>query len=426
METTDPKSGSAYHWYVLALLFVIATINTIDRNLVPALAEPIRSEFNLSDSQFGFLAGMVFAISYSLVGIPIGLLIDRVNRSRFLAGLLAAWSGATMFGGLVTSFPGLILARTAVAAAESGGNPTSMSLISDYFPKSRRGTAIGIYFGHGAIALFLVFTMAGFVAANYGWRTAFFLAGAPGLVLSVLVVLTLREPKRGTFDPLPNKQEPRPGLSAILKVMLGNRTLLLLSSAAVLTIVGQTGISAFLTAFYIRLHGLPIEQAGIVVGLILGGASAIGTPVGGILADVLSRRSPGGGCYFVAGLTLFSIPLAIFGLVSSNLVTSVVFLFVYKVLISSFYGATFATFLGEAPVIMRGALMAFLLVAMNLVGYGFGPQIAGIFSDLFRLAGIANPLRWALVLVTGVFVFSSLLYFLAGRSLQMQRSPATN
>lgn len=405
-------------WYVLAVLTVVATLNTIDRNLVPALAEPIRAEFGLNDTQFGFLAGMVFAVAYSVIGVPIGLLVDRMNRVRLLATLQGFWSGATIAGGLAASFTGLIFARMAVAGAESGGNPTSVSLISDYFPRNRRATAIGFYFSHGALALFIVFSLAGVIAANYGWRAAFLMAGIPGLVFSVLVLLTLMDPGRGMFEPAPVADTRKAGLGEILRIMATNRILRPLGLAAILTIVGQTGISAFLTAFYIRVHDLSLAQAGLIVGLILGGASGFGTPVGGFLADLLSRKSTSSGCYFVAAVTVLSIPLAILGLTVSALMVSIAFLFLYKVLISSFYGATLSTCVEASPVNVRGSVMTYLLVAMNLVGYGFGPQISGILSDLYNNAGLADPLRWALVTVTATFGFSGAMYVQAGRSLQ--------
>ena len=412
----DTSTGNGYRWYALALLVTIYTIYNVDRNLVPALAEPIKTEFGLSDSQLGLVAGLVYAASYCVAGLPLGLLCDRVNRSRLIAALLAVWSAATVLGGFVTSYTTLILARIGVAAAESGASPTCISLITDFFPKHQRATAIGLFFLSTSFGVALGYAMAGIVAMHWGWRTAFFVGGAPGLLLAVVVLLTLREPKRGAFDPEAQTIEQRSSFRAVTKLVWQQPTLLYLSIGGVAIIAGQSGILTFLAPFLIRVHQLPIDKAGLVIALIIGGGTAIGTTVGGVLADYLSKRSPSAGCQFVACTTFMAMPFAVAGLLAPGIVAAVACLFCYVMLITCFYGATFATYLGQAPATMRGALGAFLVVLFNLVGYGFGPQLSGLFSDLFRSVGIQEPLRWALVVTTLLYPISGIFYLLAGRS----------
>jgi predicted MFS family arabinose efflux permease len=274
-----------------------------------------------------------------------------------------------MVTGAVGSFVVLVLARMGVAAAESGGNPTSISLIGDYFEPKERATAVGVFYANNAIAMFLVFSLAGYVAAEYGWRTAFLLAGVPGLVLSVVILLTLPEPQRGALDGIEQPEtEVRPKLREIVKVMLGDQTLLLLTAGAVLHVAGQAGITAFVAPFFIRMHDLPLAQAGLVTGAIIGGASLVGAAAGGVVADRMERKAAGGGCYFVSTVIALAALFAIAGLALPDLWLAVGFLFLYVGFASSFCGGTFATIFEAAPGHMRGAISAYVMLAMNLGG----------------------------------------------------------
>lgn len=138
-------------WWALALLGLVYTLHTIDRNIISAVVEPIKHEFQLSDRAVGALSGMAHSVAFALAVLPLGWLVDRVNRTRLLAGLLALWSGLTALSGLAGSYVGLLLARFGVGAAEAGSSPACMSLISDIFPAGRRASAIGIFYLSTAI-----------------------------------------------------------------------------------------------------------------------------------------------------------------------------------------------------------------------------------------------------------------------------------
>lgn len=416
------QPATAYRWYVLVLVFAIGILNMMDRTIVPALAEPLRAEFHLNDSQFGFLSGLVYAVSFTVCCVPISVLIDRVNRAKLLGCLVAAWGGATMLLGLATSFPVLILTRMGVASAESGGNPTAISILSDYFPPEKRATAIGVFYAANGIAAFLAFALAGWIGATYGWRTAFVCAGAPGIILGLLALLTLREPKRGAFDP-PTAQEPtekpsRPSRTQVARLMVANRTLRLLTIASILSVFGVAGVGAFTASFFFRVHHLPLAQAGFVTGLVMGGAYAAGAIVGGFLSDRLSRRSAGGGCHMIGVATLLAAPCAVGGFLTPSLWVSVVLIFIFKMLVGAFYGATFAGVTHAAPVAVRGAVITFMMLIMNLCGSGGGPQLTGVLSDLFNAAGYADPLKWALATVSSIFLLSGVVFIQAAGSIE--------
>jgi predicted MFS family arabinose efflux permease len=410
-----------YRWFALGILFLVSVLNTVDKMLIPALAEPLRTEFSLSDSELGLLIGLLFSVAYGLASIPMGMLIDRVNRTRLLAFLLLAWSVLTLLSAKTSSLIGLAACRVGVAAAESGGNPTTLSLLSDYFPKEERGKAIGIFSANSAIATVLVFTTAGFLATEHGWRAVFVVASIPGLILGALIFLTLKEPRRGTYDPRPHDgSHQAPGFGKVVKSILANKTLLWVTGAAVFVIIGQAGSGAFTATFFVRVHELSLAQAGLVTGVVLGGGFAIGTITGGFIADRASRKSAGGGCHFMAAVTLLAVPFGIIAFTVPFVSVSVVSLFLFQVLGTCFYGATLSTILELSPLSMRGSIMTYITLIMNLGGYGLGPQFTGILSDLFGWAGAAEPLRWGLVAIVCIMSVSASFYYIAARRLDTQ------
>ncbi|MGI9592688.1 MAG: MFS transporter, partial [Myxococcota bacterium] len=189
--------SDSYRRYALGLLLVVYVFNFIDRQILAILAEPIAKELDLSDTALGFLGGVAFAVFYTFAGIPIARWADRGTRRSIIALGLLVWSGMTAVTGLSRSFAHLALARVGVGLGEAACSPPAHSLLSDYFPPERRGTAFSIYslgipIG-GAIGTFA----GGWIVEFFDWRTAFFAVGLPGVVLALVVRLTLREPPRG-------------------------------------------------------------------------------------------------------------------------------------------------------------------------------------------------------------------------------------
>lgn len=416
-ERTDGHGRRLFDhpWFFVATLTLLFATQTIDRNLISVLAEPIKHEFALSDAQLGLLSGTVFAISYVIAGIPVGMLVDRTHRVRLIAALLAVWSGLTLLTGTARSFTGMVLARIGIAAAESGATPTCMSLLSDVIPKRQRATAMGIFHSASPLGLLLGFSLGGWIAAHYGWRAAFFLAGVPGLLLSAFVLFALREPRRGAMEEggaLTSDTRAFP-LAVVVGELWRRKVLRWLIVACVLTIAGQASIGAFFAPFLIRVHGLPIAEVGLIVGLTLGIGGMLGTALGGVFSDWSDRRSPVGGIRMAALTMLASAVLAVAGLLQPNLALAIALLGGYILLMSFYYGAVYNTFVSNTPVPMRGSAIAVMIILMNLLGYGLGPQVAGILSDLFGGAGIADSLRWALVCTSGFFVLAGLCFRIA-------------
>jgi MFS family permease len=215
--SATPAKIGAYAWYALFVLVLVYIINFIDRQILSILVTDIKADLKVSDAQIGFLYGTAFAVFYALFGIPLGRLADSWYRGRLMAMGLALWSSMTAFSGFANSFGMLAAARIGVGIGEASASPAAYSMISDYFPKERRATALSIYSSGLYIGGALSLPIGGFVVSRWkaafpnpetaplglaGWQAAFLAVGVPGLLLA-LWVLTLREPQRGASDGLP-------------------------------------------------------------------------------------------------------------------------------------------------------------------------------------------------------------------------------
>ena len=216
------RVGGPYSWYVLGVLVLVYVFNFIDRQIMAILAEDIKAHLGVSDSELGFLYGTVFGVFYALFGIPLGRLADMWHRMRLLTIGLTLWSAMTALSGLAGNFAQLAAARIGVGVGEASASPVAYSVLSDYFPKEQRATALsiyssGIYIG-GGLSLFVGgLTVERWNAAFpdggplglVGWQAAFMAVGIPGLLLA-LWVATLKEPIRGLSEGIVMPQEPRP------------------------------------------------------------------------------------------------------------------------------------------------------------------------------------------------------------------------
>lgn len=214
-DSRMPPVGGAYAKYVLALLVLVYAMNFIDRQILAILAEDIKRDLKLSDADLGFLYGTAFAVFYALFGIPLGRLADNWVRTRLLSLGLFVWSAMTALSGLSTNFLQLSLARVGVGIGEASASPSAFSMLSDWFPREKRATALaiysaGLYLGGGVSLLIGAVVVRAWNAAYplggplglVGWQAAFLAVGFPGMLLS-LWVSTLKEPIRGRAEGLP-------------------------------------------------------------------------------------------------------------------------------------------------------------------------------------------------------------------------------
>src|SRR5277367_1862603 len=197
-ESLNPvRSSNTYRNYVLGMLTLVYVFNFVDRQLLVILQESIKKELHLSDTQLGLLSGFTFAIFYVTLGIPIARFADKRNRRNIVAMSLSLWSIMTALSGTARNFFQLLLARIGVGVGEAGGSPPAHAMISDYFPPEKRSTALSVYSTGIYIGILIGFLMGGYLNQHLGWRTAFFVLGIPGILFSLLLYTTVKEPRRG-------------------------------------------------------------------------------------------------------------------------------------------------------------------------------------------------------------------------------------
>ena len=416
----------ARHWYALAILTLIYACHFLDRMMVSIIVEPVRREFSLSDGQIGLLTGLAYGVMFALAGIPLGLMIDRMNRVKLLALLVAIWSGMTAFSSVAQNFVQLLIARMGVGASEAGGSPTSLSLISDLFPPSKRSTAVGCFFLSNAVGAVLAIFIGGFVAAKYGWRSAMLMAGVPGMILAVVLILSVREPRRGAMDTnTVNKLDgdttarAAPGLMEVVREIARERAMLHLLAGISLASAGVATIGAWLPAFVMRFHGLNIKEAGLAVALASGFFGAFGSVIGGMASDRLAKTRARRRMDISAVVCISAAALAIVGLLLPGASTAVGALCVAMMVAFVVFPAAFGGMLGLAKPHMRGTTSASMQICVNLVGYGFGPALVGILSDRF---GGGQSLRYAMISVICLcFPWAALHFCLSARAFDRRR-----
>jgi MFS family permease len=398
--------------YMLALLYAAYVLNFVDRQLMTLLLNDIRKDLGLSDWQLGLASGTSFAVLYTAASIPVAYLADRSNRTRLLAICIGLWSVMTAACGFVGSFMQLLLARMGVAIGESGGLPASLAIIADLFPRHVRHTKLGIYFSAAAIGTMLSYVIGGYINAAIGWRWTFMVFAVPGVLLSLLLALTGREPKRGQFGDAPAevKRTILSALVALLKVPVC-RQLYIATALANLTLYA---LLTWAPSVALRSFALDTATVGLVMGVLGGGATAISIIGTGWLSDRLHAMSASAPIYMVAGCTLvlaLLLPVCFFA--PNFTVFVVAFTLCYAV------GATYsapciAAVQEAAPPDLKAMSSAILLMLGTLAGLGLGPLLIGIISDLLLPAYGDESLRYSLLVLSPIAAASSAVYLYSG------------
>jgi len=419
------ETSPIYRGYALVLLIAMFTLATIDRTILSILVEPIKREYGLSDTQIGALTGLAFAVPLSLFIIPIGILADRTRRVPLIGILMLAWSSLTALTGVAHSFLMLIVARMGLGAAEAGAAPIFMSLATDMFSKERRGTVLGWLYFSSPLGVAIGLALGGFIASHFGWRAAFFVVGVPGVLLAILALLTLREPRREIAADEPGSAPAGPSsLAAVLRLVRGNSVLQYLLLAGGFCIGGQAACSTFMAPFLIRVHGLDIGQAGTLLALTYGLGGMVGLPLGGFVTDHVRRRYPGRELGLFGTVNIGVSLCAAGAFLVPDWEIAVTLLAIYAAGAVFYYGVLFSTFVSETPPHLRTSASALLFLVMNLFGYGVAPQFAGIASDAAQALGFASPLRIALVSSGSLIAVGGLFLILAGRAMRRARAAA--
>jgi MFS family permease len=395
-EGTAPAHtlSKGYVRYAMVVLLIIYIFNFLDRQIVNILGADIKAELKIGDKEFGALAGTAFAFLYTFMGIPIARLAERRNRPIIMSTSLAIWSGFTALCGLATGFWQFALARVGVGIGEAGGTPPAHSLITDYTPKEKRASALAFYSMGVPLGTLVGLIFGGLIADLYGWRTAFYVAGLPGLALAVITWLTLKEtrPKQGKVALAPHKAS----ILEVFKVLLFSKpTFWLIAFGAAVKSFISYGQASFHPIFFFGNHGPAVAAAaqdfgmgektrffvGLIIGLISGIAGAASSIFGGYLADKLGKKDIRNTMWPPAIAALVSVPIYIAAILSPDMWTAFTLLIVPYLLNYFWYGPVYSTTQGLVQPYMRATAAAILLFVINMLGLGLGPFIVGLISD---------------------------------------------
>lgn len=392
---------------LLWVLLIVYIFNFLDRQIVNILAEPIKGHLQLSDTELGLLAGPAFAVFYALLGIPIARHADRegTNRVRLIALALAIWSAMTAVCGLAQNFVQLLLARIGVGIGEAGCTPAAHSLITDSVAPEKRSSAIAFYGLGVPIGSLLGLVIGGIVNDLYGWRVALMLVGLPGIILALVILIVLREPRHlkpaetvtATTTP-PYGQLPTGQLStaeALREIFASRAFVFILIAASVTAFLGY-GKALWTISFFIRSHGLSTTQAGLGMAVVLGLAAAFGTWLGGKAADKYGARDKRHILTFPAYGMAIVAPILFLGYYMEHWLIAMALLVVPSIVNNAYYGPAYGSVQGLVRPQARAMAASIMLFGQNLIGLGFGPLLFGMLSDYLEPAYGQESVRYVL------------------------------
>lgn len=418
MSAPYTEFSPAYRRVVLALLVVCYVFNFIDRQLMTILLEPIKTEFGASDTAMGFLTGFAFALFYATLGVPVARLADRWSRRNVLAIAMVLWSGLTALCGAAGSFWQMALLRVGVGVGEAGGTPPSQSLIADYFPPEQRATAMGIHATGPQIGVLLGMFGGAIIAESLGWRMAFVIFGLPGVLVGLLIAVVIREPRA---EPQPAGESMWGAIGRIWRTP----AFAMLSIATAFTALSGYGLGTWAPSFLIRIHGLSLTEAGLILGLVGTFGALLGAIIGGIACDRLARRDrrwqlrlPAiGAAVSLVFMSLFVMwpESGVWTLGEFRVPHAAAFLFLGSVFSSFWLGPTYAAVQNLAPVHLRTQAAAMLMLLFNLIGMGIGPIAVGVFSDLWQPALGVEALRYAMLAGLSGTVLGTIFYWISAK-----------
>ncbi len=383
--TAPDTENPGYRYYALGLLTIAYMLNFVDRQILSVVQEPMREELGISDTWLGLLQGTLFAMFYVTAGIPIARWADIGNRRNIVAIAVGLWSLMTALQGLAQNVAQLALARFGVGVGEAGGSPPAHSMISDLFKPSERGRALALYSSGVTFGVMLAYVLGGWVSDNFGWRIVFVVVGLPGVILGLVIRWTLREPERGLLDASGSATAAAPAFMTVMKTLMTRRSFLLLSVAAGLHAFTAYGIGAFIVSFFYRSYGLAsISEVTVPLGLMIGGAGALGNFLGGYLADRWGTDDKRWYVWVPAISTLLAIPFAYASFLSNSFYLAIALYFLPLIFGYMYLGPTLALTHGLVSPRMRAVASSILFFILNLIGLGLGPTATGLVSDLLR------------------------------------------
>jgi MFS family permease len=413
MADTPSRVSNAYRTYLVILLATVSAFNYVDRLALGIVLESVKADLGLSDTQLGLLGGLAFALFYSLMGVPIARWADRGNRVRIIGLTTALWSGAVALCGAAGSFAQLLLIRVGVAVGEAGCQPPAMSLLADYFSRSERPRANAIYALGGPIGCLIGFFVAGLLNELVGWRLTFAIMGLPGLLLALIVVTTLNEPRQAVRTAAPLTVPTR---MDVVRVLGASRSFIALVLTLTLLYFFMYGLLQWLPTFFVRSYKLSFSEVGLWFSLCFGFGGIAGLYAGGRYCMRFAANQERKQLRFMAVAILFA------GLTSGAIYLTrdhragFAFLALHVVALNCANAPLLSTIQTIVPGRMRATAFALIFLFANLVGMGLGPLAVGALSDMLSPSLGAESLRMALLIFAPGYLIAAWQAWSASRT----------
>ncbi len=421
-DAAFPSRARGY--YVLGLLIAAYIVSMMDRTMLSLLVDPIRASLHITDFEISLLHGFAFAIFYTVLGLPMGRLVDRYNRRNLVIGGIVFWSVATAACGLARNFWQMFAARVSVGVGEATLSPAAFSILSDYFPPADRSRVLaffmtGIYlgtgiatFGGGALIAFVPAATIPLLGHYEPWQVIFLIIGVAGLPVG-LALLTAREPRRLGRGPrlAPGVDHERIPLPQVLAYMLERRRVYVMLILGIgLYAMMTNGLKGWVPTFLKRTYGWSPAEVGVRFGLVLLVFGTIGTACGGYGAMWLRKRG-----HVDANMRLGVVSALVvlpFGIAAPLMPNGAASLALYAVVILMAgvpFGVSAAAIQQITPNRMRGQVSAIYLFGLNLAGIGTGPVLVAMFTDF--VFHDDHALRYSLACLALVAVPLSALFY---------------
>jgi MFS family permease len=411
-------------WYVLIMMCLVYTLSIADRYVVSTVLDPIRHDLHLTDFGVALLTGVAFGLFYVVLGFPLSWLIDRKNRRNIVAACLVLWSVMTAVCGLAHTSLQFFLARVGVTVGEAGGTPGANSLLSDYFPASRRAMALTVFALGAPIGAFLGYNVAGAIADLYGWRSAFYALGIPGVLAGLGVWLTVREPRRGCLDS--GDMAEAPSVAATMRFLWEQRSAVHLMMGTAVCALWGWGLMYWTPAFLQRTYHLTVGEAGAVTqNMHLWGGGIATLATGWLMARgtmVDSRRIV---WLLAAGIGIATIASGIVYW-TRDLALAKAMLWIFIPAIYFYIGPGFGLLNNLAQCRMRAMFCAMVLFLANLGNLVIAPPVIGALSDWFAPGHVSNAdsLRLAMLCLVPTGLWATAHLYLAARDIRKDQERA--
>ena len=411
--TVTTKRPSPSGTLVLSLLLLAYIFNFLDRQILGILAQPIQADLNLTDTEFGAIGGLAFALLYSVLAVPLAYLADRTSRSAVIAASLAVWSGFTALCGTATGYLQLFLYRLGVGVGEAGGVAPSYALIADYFPPERRARALAIYSLGVPLGLAGGTLIGGYLASLIDWRAAFLVMGVAGVLLAPVLKYFVRD------RPVRASTAQAAPLMQVFPTVARKPAFWLMAFAASASSLCGYGLALWTPSVLIRSFHLDlISTANFFASLLLVGGCT-GVFAGGWLADRLGSGDRGWYAKLPAIAWLITAPMFVAGLLAPSLWIAWPLLLIPNALNILWLGPVTTAVQHLVPRQMRASASASFLLINNLIGLGVGPLLIGKISTMLKESYGTESLRYAAVGCTAFYLLAALLMLIAVKWLRV-------